>query len=167
MGTCPTMTIFENLSIADNKGKSFNLTGGLNKKRKDYYREALSVLGMGLEDRLGTRAGALSGGQRQALALIMATIAKPSLLLLDEHTAALDPKSADTVMQLTDRLICENGLTAIMVTHNLRYAVEYGTRSIMMHDGGIVMDVSGEERARLTIDDYLSRFNEISIECGN
>lgn len=113
------------------------------------------------------RAGALSGGQRQALALIMATIAKPSLLLLDEHTAALDPKSADTVMQLTDRLICENGLTAIMVTHNLRYAVEYGTRSIMMHDGGIVMDVSGEERARLTIDDYLSRFNEISIECGN
>lgn len=167
MGTCPTMTIFENLSIADNKGKSFNLTGGLNKKRKDYYREALSVLGMGLEDRLGTRAGALSGGQRQALALIMATIAKPSLLLLDEHTAALDPKSADTVMQLTDRLIRENGLTAIMVTHNLRYAVEYGTRSIMMHDGGIVMDVSGGERARLTIDDYLSRFNEISIECGN
>lgn len=167
LGTCPSMTIFENLSIADNKGKSFNLTGGLNKKRKDFYRETLAELGMGLEDRLSTRAGALSGGQRQALALIMATMAKPSLLLLDEHTAALDPKSADTVMRLTDKLIRANDLTAIMVTHNLRYAVEYGTRSVMMHDGGIVLDASGEERERLTIDDYLARFNRISIECGN
>lgn len=167
MGTCPSMTIFENLSVADNKGKSFNLTRGLNHKRRDFYRESLSALGMGLEDRLTTRAGALSGGQRQALALIMATICEPELLLLDEHTAALDPKSADIVMQLTDRVIREKNLTAIMVTHNLRYAVEYGTRSVMMHDGGIVLDVSGEERASLTIDDYLARFNEISIECGN
>lgn len=167
MGTCPSMTIFENLSVADNKGKSFNLTRGLNSKRRDFYRESLSTLGMGLEDRLNTLAGALSGGQRQALALIMATIANPSLLLLDEHTAALDPKSADTVMQLTDKIIREKELTAIMVTHNLRYAVEYGTRSVMMHDGGIVLDVSGAEREKLTIDDYLARFNEISIECGN
>lgn len=166
-GTSPSMTIFENLSIADNKGGRFDLRRGLNYKRKDHYRELLSVLGMGLEDRLGTRAGALSGGQRQALALIMATMAKPSLLLLDEHTAALDPKSADIVMNLTDKLIHENSLTAIMVTHNLRYAVEYGTRSIMMHEGSIVLDASGEKRNSLTIDDYLAKFNRISIECGN
>lgn len=167
LGTCPQMTIYENLSIADNKGKRFGLSSGLNRRRRDFYREKLSELGMGLEDRMGTKAQALSGGQRQALALIMATLAKPSLLLLDEHTAALDPKSADTVMELTDRIIRENGLSAVMVTHNLRYAVEYGTRSIMMHEGKLVLDVSGEERAALTIDDYLSRFNEISIECGN
>lgn len=167
MGTCPGMTIFENLSIADNKGKAFNLTRGLNTKRRDHYRNLLSVLGMGLEDRLGTRAGALSGGQRQALALIMATMCEPELILLDEHTAALDPKSADIVMALTDRLIREKQLTAIMVTHNLRYAVEFGSRTVMMHDGGIVLDVSGGERKALTIDDYLAKFNEISIECGN
>lgn len=167
MGTCPSMTIYENLSIADNKGKRFGLGRGLNRRRLDFYRETLSELGMGLEDRLGTKAQALSGGQRQALALIMATLSRPALLLLDEHTAALDPKSADTVMELTDRIIREHSLSAIMVTHNLRYAVEYGTRSIMMHEGQIVMDVSGEARSALSIDDYLARFNEISIECGN
>lgn len=167
MGTCPSMTIYENLSIADNKGKRFGLGRGLNRRRLDFYRETLSELGMGLEDRLGTKAQALSGGQRQALALIMATLSQPALLLLDEHTAALDPKSADTVMELTDRIIREHSLSAIMVTHNLRYAVEYGTRSIMMHEGQIVMDVSGEARGALSIDDYLARFNEISIECGN
>ena len=167
MGTCPSMTIYENLSIADNKGKRFGLGRGLNRRRLDFYRETLSELGMGLEDRLGTKAQALSGGQRQALALIMATLSQPALLLLDEHTAALDPKSADTVMELTDRIIREHSLSAIMVTHNLRYAVEYGTRSIMMHEGQIVMDVSGAARGALSIDDYLARFNEISIECGN
>lgn len=167
MGTCPSMTIYENLSIADNKGKRFGLGRGLNRRRLDFYRETLSELGMGLEDRLSTKAQALSGGQRQALALIMATLSQPALLLLDEHTAALDPKSADTVMELTDRIIREHSLSAIMVTHNLRYAVEYGTRSIMMHEGQIVMDVSGAARGALSIDDYLARFNEISIECGN
>ena len=167
MGTCPSMTIYENLSIADNKGKRFGLGRGLNRRRLDFYRETLSELGMGLEDRLGTKAQALSGGQRQAHALIMATLSQPALLLLDEHTAALDPKSADTVMELTDRIIREHSLSAIMVTHNLRYAVEYGTRSIMMHEGQIVMDVSGAARGALSIDDYLARFNEISIECGN
>lgn len=167
MGTCPSMTIYENLSIADNKGKRFGLGRGLNRRRLDFYRETLSELGMGLEDRLGTKAQALSGGQRQALALIMATLSQPALLLLDEHTAALDPKSADTVMELTDRIIREHSLSAIMVTHNLRYAVEYGTRSIMMHEGQIVMDVSGAAQGALSIDDYLARFNEISIECGN
>lgn len=167
MGTCPTMTIFENMSVADNKGKAYNLTLGLNHRRKDFYREQLSMLKMGLEDRMETKAGSLSGGQRQALALIMATISNPKLLLLDEHTAALDPKSADTVMMLTDRVVKEKNLTAVMVTHNLRYAVEYGTRTVMFHEGKIVLDVDGEQRAKTTIDDYLKMFNEISIECGN
>ncbi len=166
-GTCPTMTIFENMSVADNKGKAYNLTPGLNHKRKEFYREQLAMLHMGLEDRMETKAGTLSGGQRQALALIMATISDPKLLLLDEHTAALDPKSADTVMMLTDRVVKEKNLTAIMVTHNLRYAVEYGTRTVMFHEGKIVLDADGEVRANTTIDDYLKMFNEISIECGN
>lgn len=166
-GTCPTMTILENMSIADNKGKSFNLTKGLNNKRKDFYRSRLETLGMGLENRLGTLTGSLSGGQRQALALIMATLAKPDILLLDEHTAALDPKSADIVMRLTDEVIKENEITTVMITHNLRYAVEYGTRTIMMHEGNAIMDVSGIEKSEKTTNDYLKIFNEISIECGN
>ncbi len=167
LGTCPSMTIWENLSIADNKAKSFGLSFGLNRARKDFYRTRLETLNMGLENRLGTKAGALSGGQRQALALIMATLVRPDLLLLDEHTAALDPKAADTIMELTDTLVHEKKITTLMVTHNLRYAVEYGTRTIMMHEGGIVVDVSGEERRRTGIDDYLKVFNEISIETGN
>jgi putative ABC transport system ATP-binding protein len=167
VGTCPSMTIFENMSIADNKGKRYGLSGGLNTKRKNAYKEQLEFLGMGLENRLNTRAGALSGGQRQALALIMATMAEPELLLLDEHTAALDPKSGDTVMALTEKIIHEKKITTLMVTHNLRYAADYGTRSVMMHEGNIVLDVSGEERKGYGIDNYLKLFNEISIECGN
>ncbi len=166
-GTSPSMTIWENLSLADNKGKLFSLSRGLNRARKDFYRTQLETLGMGLENRLNTVAGTLSGGQRQALALIMATLVTPDLLLLDEHTAALDPKAADTVMQLTDRIIKDKNITSLMVTHNLRYAVEYGTRTIMMHDGGIVIDSSGEDKANKSIDDYLKVFNEISIETGN
>ncbi|MDO5398039.1 MAG: ATP-binding cassette domain-containing protein [bacterium] len=167
LGTCPSMTIWENLSLADNKAKAYGLSFGLNRKRKDFYREQLSLLGMGLENRLETLAGALSGGQRQALALIMATLVKPKLLLLDEHTAALDPKSSDTVMQLTDRIVKEKGITTIMVTHNLRHAVEYGTRTIMMHSGNAILDLSGKEKEKESIDDFLKIFNEISIECGN
>lgn len=167
VGTCPSMTIFENMSIADNKLKPFNLTRGLNLKRKDFYREQLELLGLGLENRLDTPAGALSGGQRQALALIMATMVTPDLLLLDEHTAALDPKSSDTVMMLTEKIIREKQITSLMVTHNLRHAVDYGTRTIMMHEGNIILDVKGEERRSKTIDDYLKIFNEVSIECGN
>ena len=166
-GTSPSMTIWENLSIADNKGKRFDLSFGLNRTRKDFYRTQLEMLGMGLEDRLDTLAGSLSGGQRQAMALIMATLVRPDLLLLDEHTAALDPKAADIVMELTERVVQEKKITSLMVTHNLRYAVEYGTRTIVMHDGGIVIDSSGEERKSKTIDDYLKVFNEISIETGN
>lgn len=167
MGTCPSMTIWENMSIADNKGKSFGLSFGLNRKRKNFYRSQLELLGMGLEDRLNTQAGSLSGGQRQALALIMATMIRPDLLLLDEHTAALDPKSSDTVMMLTEKIVREKKITTLMVTHNLRHAVEYGTRTIMMHDGNAIIDVSGAEKDGMTINDYLKVFNEISIECGN
>lgn len=167
LGTCPSMTIWENLSIADNKGKRFGLSFGLNRARKDFYRTQLEFLGMGLEDRLNAPAGTLSGGQRQALAMIMATLVRPDLLLLDEHTAALDPKAADIVMELTDKLVNEKKITSLMVTHNLRYAVEYGTRTIMMHDGDIIMDVSGAERTDIGIDNYLKVFNEISLEKGN
>lgn len=167
MGTCPSMTIWENMSIADNKAKRFGLSFGLNRQRKDFYRSQLELLGMGLENRLQTLAGSLSGGQRQALALIMATMARPDLLLLDEHTAALDPKSSDTVMTLTEKIVREKKITTLMVTHNLRYAVEYGTRAVMMHDGGIIMDVTGEGKKNKSINDYLKIFNEISIECGN
>ncbi len=167
MGTCPSMTIWENMSIADNKARIFGLSFGLNRQRKDFYRSQLELLGMGLENRLSTPAGSLSGGQRQALALIMATMTSPDLLLLDEHTAALDPKSSDTVMTLTEKIIREKNITTLMVTHNLRYAVEYGTRAVMMHDGGIIMDVCGEEKKTTSINDYLKIFNEISIECGN
>ncbi len=167
MGTCPSMTIWENMSIADNKGKSFGLSFGLNRQRKDYYRSQLELLGMGLENRLTTPAGSLSGGQRQALALIMATMIRPDLLLLDEHTAALDPKSSDTVMMLTEKIVREKQITTLMVTHNLRHAVEYGTRTIMMHEGKAILDISGEEKQNKSINDYLTVFNEISIECGN
>ena len=122
---------------------------------------------MGLENRMNTKAGTLSGGQRQALALIMATLVRPKLLLLDEHTAALDPKSGDIVMELTQKIVEEKKITTMMITHNLRYAVSYGTRTVMMHEGDIVLDRNGEERAQTGIDDYLKIFNEISIECGN
>lgn len=167
VGTCPSMTIFENMSIADNKLKPFNLTRGLNHKRKDFYKSQLEVLGLGLEDRLDTPTGNLSGGQRQALALIMATMVKPDLLLLDEHTAALDPKSSDVVMELTQKIIDEKDVTTLMVTHNLRYAINYGSRILMMHGGNVILDKTGEERDGETTDGLLKVFNEISIECGN
>lgn len=167
MGTCPSMTILENMSLADNKGKSFNLSRGTNKKRIDFYRENLRSLNLGLEDKLHVPVGSLSGGQRQAMALLMATMTPIEFLILDEHTAALDPKTAELIMQLTDQVVKEKHLTTIMVTHNLRYAVEYGTRLIMMHQGEIVIDKAGEEKKAIIIDTILEKFNEISIECGN
>lgn len=158
-GTCPTMTIFQNLSIADNKGKMYNLTKGLNTARKDFYRSLLETLGMGLEDRLETLAGALSGGQRQALALLMATISGPDVLLLDEHTAALDPKTASVVMSITERIVLEERLTTLMITHNMRDAIRYGDRLIMLHAGNIILDISGEEKKNLTVTDLLEKFS--------
>lgn len=167
MGTCPTMTILENLSLADNKGKSFNLGKGTNKKRISYYKERLYSLRLGLEDKLEVPVGSLSGGQRQAMALLMATMTPIEFLILDEHTAALDPKTAELIMQLTDQVVREKGITTIMVTHNLRYAIEYGNRLIMMHRGEIIIDRAGEEKDTLEISNILDKFNEISIECGN
>ncbi len=166
-GTCPSMTILENLSIADNKGKPYNLKRGLKKHKVEYYKELLHGLNLGLEDKLYTKVGALSGGQRQTLALLMATMTPIELLILDEHTAALDPKTAEIVMELTDRIVKEKQVTTMMVTHNLRYAVEYGSRLLMMHQGNVVLDKCGEEKATMKTDDILSVFNEISIECGN
>jgi putative ABC transport system ATP-binding protein len=167
MGTCPTMTILENMSLADNKGKTFNLSRGTNKKRLEYYRESLRSLNLGLEDKMNVPVGSLSGGQRQAMALLMATMTPIEFLILDEHTAALDPKTAELIMQLTNQVVKEKGLTTIMVTHNLRYAVEYGNRLIMMHQGEVVIDKAGEEKSGVEIDAILDKFNEISIECGN
>ena len=167
MGTCPNMTILENMSLADTKGKPFNLRRGTNKKRIDFYRENLRLLGLGLEDKLDVKAGVLSGGQRQAMALLMSTMTPIEFLILDEHTAALDPKTAEVIMELTDRIIREKKLTALMVTHNLRYAVEYGNRLLMMHQGLAVMDKASEEKESVRVDDILGKFNEISIECGN
>ncbi len=166
-GVAGSMTIAENLAMADAKGRPSGLHRGLDRRRLAYYRERLAALGLGLEDKLHTPVAALSGGQRQALSLLMATLVPPDLLILDEHTAALDPRTADQLMELTDRIVKEQGLTALMVTHNLRYAVEYGTRLVMMHAGQIVLDRQGEEKQKTTVPDVLDLFNQISIECGN
>lgn len=167
MGTCPTMTILENMSLADNKGKFFGLTRGTNKARISYYQELLSQLGLGLEDKMDVKVGSLSGGQRQAMALLMSTMTPIEFLILDEHTAALDPKTAELIMELTDKIVKEKNLTTIMVTHNLRYAVEYGNRLLMMHQGECVLDRAGQGKEDMSIDEILKMFNEISIECGN
>lgn len=167
VGTVPKMSILENLSLAANKGKPYSLAFAIDRRKKDFYRETVCSLGLGLEDKMDIPVGLLSGGQRQALSLIMSTMTPIDLLLLDEHTAALDPKTAETIMVLTDKIVREKGLTAIMVTHNLRYAVDYGSRMIMMHDGNIILDKSGEEKEKTEVKDLLNIFNEISIECGN
>lgn len=167
MGTCPNMTILENMSMADNKGKPFNLRPGTNNQRINCYRESLKTLGLGLEDKLHIKVGVLSGGQRQAMALLMSTMTPIEFLILDEHTAALDPKTAETIMELTDQIVKEKKLTTIMVTHNLRYAVEYGSRLLMMHQGQAIIDKAGTAKAGIQINDILNKFNEISIECGN
>ena len=167
LGTAPNLTMLENLSLADNKGKTFGLSRGVNRKRLDFYRAELSALGLGLEDKLDVKMGALSGGQRQAVALLMATLTPLKFLILDEHTAALDPKTAEIIMQLTDKIVKEKKVTTIMVTHNLRYAVEYGNRMIMMHQGRAELDLAGEARKHLRVEDLLAKFNAISIECGN
>ncbi|MEG0741597.1 MAG: ATP-binding cassette domain-containing protein [Clostridia bacterium] len=167
MGTCGSMTLLENMAMADNKGKSFGITRGVNRRRVDAYREMLKELGLGLEDKLNVTVGALSGGQRQALALLMSTLTPIEFLILDEHTAALDPKTAEVIMRLTDRIVRQKRLTTLMVTHNLRYALEYGDRLLMLHEGHIKLDKQGEEKASIKLEDVLTLFNQISIECGN
>jgi len=166
-GTCSHLTILENLALADNKGRAYNLGRGVPKNRREHYRALLRQCAMGLENRLDTPVGTLSGGQRQALALIIATMSDIRLLILDEHTAALDPKSSETIMVLTDELIQKRGITTVMVTHNLRYAVTYGDRLLMMHQGRSVVDKRGDEKRALAVDDLLTVFNDISIEMGN
>ncbi len=166
-GTCPSMTILENMSIADNKGNGYGLGKCVNKTRIEYYREQLSQLNLGLEEKLHVKVGSLSGGQRQAVALLMATMTPIEFLILDEHTAALDPKTAEIIMELTAKIVKEKNLTTLMVTHNLRYAVEYGDRLVMMHEGNIILDKSGEEKRNLNTEDIMGIFNKISVECGN
>ena len=167
MGTCSSMTILENMSLADNKGKIFGLTKGTNRKRVDYYKELLSQLNLGLEDKLGVKVGLLSGGQRQAMALLMSVMTPIDILILDEHTAALDPKTAEIIMELTDKVVREKKLTTIMVTHNLMYALKYGNRLVMMHEGKAIMDLNEEEKKNAKTDDLLDVFNQISLERGN
>ncbi len=167
LGTSPELSIMENLSLADNKGKRYGLGRGVESSSRERMREMVSTLHMGLEDKMDLKAGSLSGGQRQALALLIATMTPLDLLILDEHTASLDPNSSETVMELTDKLVAEKGLTAIMVTHNLRYAVEYGSRIMMMHEGEAVLDMAGAEKEACRVEDLLEIFNEMSIECGN
>ena len=167
MGTCPSMTILENMALAENKGKPYNLGFCVRKKRKEYYQDLLCPLNLGLEDKMDVKVGSLSGGQRQAMALLMSTMTPIEFLILDEHTAALDPKTAEINMQLTDQIVKEKKLTSLMVTHNLRYALEYGNRIIMMHQGKVILDKKGKEKEALNVDDVLAKFNEISIECGN
>ena len=167
MGTCGNMTLLENMAMADNKNRPYNITPGINRRRVDAYRAMLSELGLGLEDKMNVPVASLSGGQRQAVALLMSTLTPIRFLILDEHTAALDPKTAEIIMQLTGRIVAEKKLTTLMVTHNLRYALEYGDRLLMMHEGHIVMDYEGAAKQALKLDDILGKFNEISIECGN
>lgn len=162
MGTAATMQIEENLALAKRRGKRRTLRPGITKAERDEYRDLLRLLDLGLEDRLTSKVGLLSGGQRQALTLLMASLVKPKLLLLDEHTAALDPKTAAKVLELSDRIVEENGLTTMMVTHNMKDAIVHGNRLIMMYDGRIVIDVSGEEKKKLTVPDLLALFSKVS-----
>ncbi|MCQ2549831.1 MAG: ABC transporter ATP-binding protein [Lachnospiraceae bacterium] len=162
MGTAADMMIEENMALASRRGMKRTLRWAINNKERDEFKKLLTMLGLGLENRLSTKVGLLSGGQRQALTLLMATMRKPKLLLLDEHTAALDPKTAATVLQISDKLIKEDNLTALMITHNMKDAIAYGNRLIMMNEGKIILDVSGEEKKRLTVDDLLAAFTKIS-----
>lgn len=162
MGTASDMILEENLALALRRGKPRGLRWGISNKEREVYRELLSHLGLGLEHRLNVKVKLLSGGQRQAITLLMATLNKPKVLLLDEHTAALDPKTAAIVLDLTERLVHENGLTTLMVTHNMRDAIRYGNRLIMMHDGRIFLDIQGEEKKKLTVEELLARFGSAS-----
>ena len=162
MGTASTMQIEENLALAARRGQSRSLRAGITKAEREQYRELLKILDLGLEDRLTSKVGLLSGGQRQALTLLMATLKKPKLLLLDEHTAALDPKTAAKVLETTEKIVRRDKLTTLMITHNMRDAIAHGNRLIMMYDGKIAVDVSGEEKKNLTVEQLLALFSQAS-----
>ena len=161
-GTATTMSIEENMAIAARRGRKRGLSWGITKAERDTYREMLKTLDLGLEDRLTSKVGLLSGGQRQAITLLMASIQKPKLLLLDEHTAALDPKTAAKVLEISDKIISDNHLTAMMVTHNMKDAIVHGNRLIMMHEGKVILNISGEEKKKLTVEDLLHQFEKVS-----
>ena len=162
MGTAANMEIQENLALAYRRGKRRGLKWGITKEEKQLYMEMLKNLDLGLESRMSTKVGLLSGGQRQALTLLMATLQQPKLLLLDEHTAALDPKTAERVLELTQQIVTANSLTTLMVTHNMKHAIQYGNRLIMMYEGNIIYDVSGEEKSKLKVADLLQKFESVS-----
>ena len=162
IGTAATMGIDENLALARRRGQPRTLRAGITAKERAEYREMVKELDLGLEDRMTSKVGLLSGGQRQAITLLMATLQKPRLLLLDEHTAALDPKTAAKVLSLSDKIVHEHNLTTLMITHNMKDAIRYGNRLIMMYDGHIVYDVRGEEKANLKVSDLLARFEKVS-----
>ena len=161
-GTAATMDIEENMALAVRRGQKRRLRWGITQKEREYFRSELEKLGLGLEDRLTTKVGLLSGGQRQAITLLMASMKRPDLLLLDEHTAALDPKTAAKVLEISEQIINENKLTAMMVTHNMRDAIKHGNRLVMMNEGHIIYDVRGEEKSRFEVKDLLARFEEAS-----
>ena len=163
-GTATTMSIEENMAIAARRGEKRGLSWGITHQERDTYREMLKALDLGLEDRLTSKVGLLSGGQRQAITLLMASIKKPQLLQLDEHTAALDPKTAAKVLEISDKIIAENHLTAMMVTHNMKDAIVHGNRLIMMHEGKVILNISGEEKKKLTVEDLLHQFEKVSGE---
>jgi putative ABC transport system ATP-binding protein len=162
MGTAADMEIQENLALAKRRGKTRGLGWGITKAEKAEYHELLSTLGLGLEERMTSKVGLLSGGQRQAVTLLMAAMAEPKLLLLDEHTAALDPKTAEKVLEITEDIVTKNRLTTLMITHNMRDAIKHGNRLIMMHEGRVIVDVSGDEKKNLTVEDLLDLFNKAS-----
>ena len=161
-GTAASMQIEENMALASRRGAARTLRPGITKKERDFYKEQLKILDLGLEDRLTAKVGLLSGGQRQALTLLMATLKKPKLLLLDEHTAALDPKTAAKVLDATDRIISRDKLTTLMITHNMKDAIRHGNRLVMMYEGHIIYDVSGEEKEKLKVSDLMQKFEEVS-----
>ena len=162
MGTAATMQIEENLALAARRGQSRTLRSGITRAERESYMEQLKILGLGLENRMTAKVGLLSGGQRQALTLLMATLQRPKLLLLDEHTAALDPKTAAKVLDATQRIVEKDNLTTLMITHNMRDAIAYGNRLIMMYEGHVVVDVSGEEKKKLTVEQLLNLFSQAS-----
>lgn len=162
MGTAADMEIQENLALARRRGRRRGLSWGISKSEREEYRTLLATLGLGLEDRMTSKVGLLSGGQRQAVTLLMASMNAPKLLLLDEHTAALDPKTAEKVLEITDKIVSENHLTTIMITHNMHDAIRHGNRLVMMHEGRIVVDISGKAKENLTVEDLLSLFTKAS-----
>lgn len=163
-GTSPSMTILENLSLSDNKDSNFGLSLGVNKKKIEEFKNHLSILNLGLEDKINTKVGMLSGGQRQALSLLMATLNTPKILLLDEHTAALDPKTSEVIINLTNSIVREKNITTIMITHNLNHAIEFGNRLLMMHMGENIIDIGKIEKRNLTKGDLIEEFNKITFK---